>query len=98
MGSILVFTLNILIIGIRKIGEVLHDPYDADVDDFPATITSITNINNCIDILYNKFIGDYDGMINEEMYKIPQLRYLYNIKECQIVIDENLQQQKLKPT
>lgn len=98
MGSILVFFLNILIIGIREIGEILHDPYDADVDDFPATITCITTINNCIDILYNKFIGDYDGKVNDEMYKIPSLRYLYNIKECQIVIDEKLQQRKLKPT
>lgn len=62
MGSILVFFVNTLILGIIKIGESIYEPYDGDIDDFNVIHYSLETLNNSIDILYSNFIENNENI------------------------------------
>jgi hypothetical protein len=86
IGAIIVCLTNTLVIGIIKIGDSIYEPYDGDVDDFNVVTVSITNINECIDILYNLFIGNDE---TDEIDNVPEnenLKRIYNLKQSQIKI------------
>jgi hypothetical protein len=78
-GTVMIFFMNILTIGLLEIGKHMCDPINGEIDDFFVTTYSIDLINNIIDILSNKFLkdGNYDC-------NIQALNYLQEIKNKKI--------------
>ena len=69
-GTIMIFFMNILTIGLLEIGRHMCDPINGEIDDFFVTTYSINLINNIIDILSNKFLknSNYDCNIQGLIY------------------------------
>jgi hypothetical protein len=77
-GTIMIFFMNILTIGLLEIGRHMCDPINGEIDDFFVTTYSIELINNVIDILSTKFLKD--GNTDN----IEVLNYLQEIKNKKI--------------
>ena len=86
IGAISVCLINTLVIGIIKIGDSIYEPYDGDIDDFNVVTVSINNINECIDILYNFFIGNDETDNIKNILENETLKRIYNLKQSQIKI------------